>query len=113
MRIERRRLEDMAEAIAAIERYRARGRAFYDAEELVRVWFRWHFLIIGEAANAISPGTQQLAPDIPWREIIGMRHVIAHGYFQIDDNVLWATAERDLGPLAEGVRGLLEQIPAN
>ncbi|WP_051511628.1 HepT-like ribonuclease domain-containing protein [Skermanella stibiiresistens] len=34
--------------------------------------------VIGEAAKRVSPETQKLFPEIPWRQIIGMRNVIAH-----------------------------------
>ena len=40
--------------------------------------------IIGEAANNISPYCQNSYPQIPWREIIGMRNRIVHAYFDVD-----------------------------
>lgn len=48
--------------------------------------------IIGEAASHITTDTHAAYSDIPWRQIIGMRHYLFHGYFKIDLDILWATA---------------------
>lgn len=48
--------------------------------------------IIGEAARKISPAFQDLHPEIPWRKITGQRHMLAHEYGEIQDDVLWRVA---------------------
>ena len=56
-------------------------------------------MIVGEAAARIvaeHPGFTQTHPDIPWRSIRGMRNRIAHGYFDIDLDVVWRTVEAEL-----------------
>ncbi len=55
--------------------------------------------IIGEAASRVSQAGQAQYPDIPWREVIGMRNRLIHGYDSVDLNVLWDTVELDLPPL--------------
>ena len=45
--------------------------------------------IIGEAANHLPKQVQSQAPDIDWRKIVGLRNVLAHAYFGIDDDILW------------------------
>ena len=40
--------------------------------------------IIGEAASRISPQRRAAHPEIPWPEIIAMRHRLVHGYFEVD-----------------------------
>jgi uncharacterized protein with HEPN domain len=44
----------------------------------------------------------------PWEEIIGMRDIIAHGYFDVDLEVAWKTVRVDLPPLLAEMRKLLE-----
>lgn len=56
-------------------------------------------LLIGEAANPVSPNTQKLLSQIPWREIIGMRNQLIHGYFDISHRIIWSTITEDLPPL--------------
>ena len=57
--------------------------------------------IIGEAANKISPEYCELNPQIPWRNIIGMRNRLIHAYFDINLDILWQTVVDDLPPLIE------------
>jgi len=35
-------------------------------------------------------------PEIPWSEVIGMRHRLVHGYFEVDLQKVWDTVHRDL-----------------
>lgn len=55
--------------------------------------------IIGEAAARVSLRGQELAPDIPWQDIIGMRNRIVHGYDEVDFDILWDVVELHLPPL--------------
>jgi len=55
--------------------------------------------IVGEASTRISDMTQNRWPDIPWREIAGMRNRLIHGYDRVDLRVLWDTLECDLPAL--------------
>ncbi|MCX7902716.1 MAG: DUF86 domain-containing protein [Burkholderiaceae bacterium] len=48
-------------------------------------------------------------PHIPWEQIIGMRHVLVHGYFEIDLDVVWAVVEKDLPPLKAGIQAILDR----
>jgi uncharacterized protein with HEPN domain len=56
-------------------------------------------LLIGEAANAISPQTKTRLPDIPWRSVIGMRNQLIHGYFDISYRIIWSTFTEDIPKL--------------
>ena len=62
--------------------------------------------IIGEAAARVSAETQAKHPEIRWPGIIGMRHRIAHGYDEINFDIVWEVATVDLPPLI----ATLEQI---
>ena len=45
--------------------------------------------IIGEAANKLSDKVYQDNPEVPWRQLIGMRNIIVHEYFGLDDLMIW------------------------
>lgn len=57
--------------------------------------------IIGEAAYQISQVTRSEIPEIPWTEIVGMRHRLVHAYFDIDLDILWQTIREDIPRLIE------------
>ena len=59
--------------------------------------------IIGEAAYQISPATRESLPDVPWKDIIGMRHRLVHACFDINLDVLWKTVTDELPLLIAGL----------
>ena len=64
--------------------------------------------IVGEAANRIPADCQVQYPSIPWREIVGMRNRLAHGYDAIDLKVLWDTVKDDLPGLLKELERILQ-----
>jgi uncharacterized protein with HEPN domain len=71
----------------------------------------YEIVVLGEAARRLSAEIRAANPEVPWREIIGLRSVITHGYDQIDDDELWRVIERDLPDLISRLEGILAQIP--
>ncbi|OPX63138.1 MULTISPECIES: DUF86 domain-containing protein [unclassified Methanoregula] len=57
--------------------------------------------VIGEAAKQVPASVRDEYPDIPWRDIIGMRDRLIHGYFSINIERLWNTVRDDLPGLEE------------
>lgn len=110
MRDPKERVRDILDAIAAIERYRERGKAAFEADELLAVWFLRHLEIIGEAARALPESVREPAPDIPWAKIIGMRNVLVHGYFEIDTDIVWNAVTRDIASLKPAAMRLLTTL---
>jgi uncharacterized protein with HEPN domain len=110
MRDPKERLRDILEAIAAIDRYRDRDRSAFEQNELLQVWFLRHLQIIGEAARRLPEEIRNLAPDIPWQKMIGMRNILVHGYFAIDLDVVWDAVQQDVPPLKLAVEALLEKL---
>jgi uncharacterized protein with HEPN domain len=107
MRDPKERLRDILEAIAAIDRYRDRDRSAFEQDELLQVWFLRHLQLIGEAARRLPEEIRNLAPDIPWHKIIGMRNILVHGYFEIDLDVVWDAVQRDVPLPKPAVEALL------
>jgi len=110
VRDSRERLLDMLEAIGDIERYASRGRSAFETDELLQTWVVRHLQIIGEAARALPSDVQGRAPDIAWSEIIGMRNILVHHYFDVDTDVVWQVIERDLPRLKTQIERLIESL---
>lgn len=111
MRDDRERLLDMAEAIAAIEKYAARGRDAFERDELIRNWVQSHLQVMGEAARGLSDEFRRAHPDVPWSDIIGMRNVLVHRYFGVDPEVVWSVVQNRLPELRRRVASVLEEMP--
>ena len=109
MRDDREWLADIYEAITSIEKYALRGRDAFLQEELIQVWMRYHFQILGEAARKISDRFKDEHPNIPWPEMIAFRNMLIHHYFGIDPEVVWDIIAHDLPPLKGKVEAMLRR----
>lgn len=68
-----------------------------------------NLIIIGEAAAKVMDGYTEFTkdnPDVPWRGMRGMRNRIAHGYFEIDLDIVWETAQKALPDLIKKLQSL-------
>ncbi len=63
--------------------------------------------IVGEAETRVSEDVQRSHPEIPWPDIIGMRHRLIHAYFEINLDILWETVTTDLPPLIASLENIL------
>lgn len=55
--------------------------------------------IFGEAATKITESTRRSLSELPWEEIIRMRHRLVHEYFDINLDIVWNTAQEELPEL--------------
>jgi len=88
---------DMARKVQA--KTQGIDRATYDADENLRLALAHLIQVIGEAARRVSPEGRQAHPEIPWREVTGIRHRIVHDYMDINEDVIWEVVMHDLPPL--------------
>jgi len=66
--------------------------------------------LLGEAARNIPEDVRQLAPDIEWPKIIRIRNILIHGYFAVDDEILWDIVSNRIGPLLASLRQLEHRL---
>src|SRR5271157_2373672 len=64
--------------------------------------------IIGEAVRNLSEEFFSRFTEIPWRDWIGMRHKLIHGYFGVDLEIVWNTFMNDLPPLKNAIEEALK-----
>jgi uncharacterized protein with HEPN domain len=67
----------------------------------------YQIAVIGEATKRLSQDLRQQHPEIPWREIAGMRDMLIHKYDQVDFDVIWDVVESKLPQLLTLLEPLL------
>ncbi|OQB37765.1 MAG: hypothetical protein BWY09_01525 [Candidatus Hydrogenedentes bacterium ADurb.Bin179] len=85
-------LQDMLDAINEVLENTPGDSEVYYGNKYLRSHLVRNIQIIGEAAARISDRTRESYPAVPWRLIIGMRHVIVHDYFEIDWQAVYDTS---------------------
>jgi uncharacterized protein with HEPN domain len=62
--------------------------------------------IIGEAAAKVPQEIQDKYSDIPWYQMKGMRNILIHEYFGVDNEMLWNTIQDDLPKLKKNIQNI-------
>lgn len=107
---DKKRLQDILEAIEAIESYQAPSYEVFAADSRTQDAIFYNLIIIGEAANQVSEALQEKNASVPWSAMIGTRNVIVHGYDQVKLQIVWDILQRDLQGLKLGITRILETL---
>jgi len=93
-------IEDMLGAIRKIERYMAglEREGFLQDEKTIDSVVR-NLEILGEAARQLPEDFTIRYPNVPWRQIAGLRNRIVHDYFDLDLEIIWQVIHYDLSSL--------------
>jgi uncharacterized protein with HEPN domain len=105
------RLEHIIEAIDNIVEF-VENKSFevYKNDKILRFAVVKNLEIVGEAAYLLTKDFKLNNTEVEWNEMIGMRHILVHGYYQIKDEIIWATIETELLPLKEKISALLRSL---
>ena len=102
-------LEDIQTSCAKIERYvQGMDREEFIADEVVFDAVIRNLIIIGEAARQVSEETKSRYSDVAWRKIVGLRNIVTHVYFGIDEDIIWDLVQHYVPDLRMRVARILE-----
>ncbi len=110
MRDDREKLQDILEAIERIERYAVKGRQAFEQDELIQTWFTHNLQVIGEASRSLSSAIRDQHPEVPWSNIIGMRNILTHNYFEVDLDIVWLAIEQELPSLKQSIKAIVRSL---
>ncbi len=104
-------LLDILELIERIERQTSglsREQFLEDAD--VQDATAYRILAIGEAAKGVGDDVRSRYPQVPWRQILGMRNILAHEYFVREGEIIWETIKVGLPELASVCQAELDRL---
>ena len=89
--------------------FEGRTRADLDSDRLLNLSLVRLLEVVGEAAHRIPTEKRVDYPQIPWVEVIGLRHRLIHGYDRVDFDILWNILKDDLPALIENLESALQE----
>jgi uncharacterized protein with HEPN domain len=107
-------LEDMLESCLRITRY-TKGLSFdhFINNEMVYDAVLRNIEIIGEAVKHIPFDFREKYPEMEWRRISGMRDIVAHHYFSIQNDIVWDIIIHKIPDLIPRINEVLAEINTN
>lgn len=81
--------------------------SFFDDPKTIRA-VAFEFTTMGEAARAIPEEIQEQYPEIPWGKMQGIRNVLVHEYFRLDEEILWNASQNDIPSLIAALEKLVQ-----
>ena len=64
--------------------------------------------ILGEAVRHIPEKVREAYPQVPWVKIAGLRNILAHAYFGVDNDIIWDVLANHIRPLARELRRIAD-----
>jgi uncharacterized protein with HEPN domain len=105
-------LRDMLEAARKMIRFSAdRQLESFVADEMAYDATLRNLEVLSEAAKCIPEEVRQRHPDVDWRGLAGLRDVLAHAYFALDDPTLWKIVQIDIPRVIERLGPIEKELP--
>jgi uncharacterized protein with HEPN domain len=86
-------------ACKATGKLAGKSRTDFDADENLQLALVHLIQTIGESARRVSDATRAAYPQVPFRQIVGMRHKVVHDYMDVDLDVVYSVVTQDLPDL--------------
>lgn len=104
-------LEDIQDACEKIQRYTSgmSFEEFRDDEKTYDAVVR-NLEIVGEAAKNLPDAVRAMMPEVEWGKSVGLRNIIAHAYFGVNDRILWDVVENKISGLKRTVDHLMASL---
>ena len=107
-------LSDMLDFVRELRTLlQGRTLAQYLADRVLNLAVEKLFINLGEAACRLAEPLRAQNASVPWRQIIGLRNILAHGYEQVDHETLYRTVSDDLAAVESALADVLARVDDN
>jgi uncharacterized protein with HEPN domain len=103
-------LEHMRDCVGRILEYTNAERSRFEASRLVQDAVIRNLQTLTESSQRLSDEIKDTEPQIPWRELVGFRNVIVHGYLGVDLGAVWLVVEQDLPALSAALNRMATRL---
>lgn len=110
MKNDRMYLTHILECIQNIETYLPNGKEDYFSSKMIQDAVIRNLEIIGEATKKTSNELKLENSNLPWEEMAGLRNVLIHEYFGVDNKIVWNVVEKELPQLKKNITELLDNL---
>lgn len=107
MKDERLYLIHILEGIERIQSYTSSGPDEFFSSNMIQDAVLRNLQTLAESTMRLSDALKSANPEVPWRSIAGFRNVVAHGYLDVDLNLIWDIVTRDISVLKTAIQGIM------
>jgi uncharacterized protein with HEPN domain len=101
-------LGHILEAVERILAYSEEGEANFRRELKTQDAIIRNLQVMGEAVKKVSAATRAAHPEVPWKDIAGMRDRVVHDYFGVSLDIVWDVVKNHVPPLREKLQAALK-----
>lgn len=103
---------NLADILEAIDEVLARAPSLDDlrSDRNLEIWVLHHLRVVGEAMTRLSDDLRRAHPEVPWRQVIGMRHIIVHGYDRVRLDIVASVIGQDLPALRQQIAAIRQEL---
>ena len=95
----------------AITEFATIDEAAFHSKRIYQTSLAWYLQAIGEAASRISDESRILVPGVPWRQVVGTRHILVHEYDRLMPAKLWKVLRVHLPPMLAALEANMHRLP--
>ena len=81
----------------------------FDSSVMMQGFVERKLEIIGEATKHIPDDVKKHYPEVPWKDMAGMRDILIHQYTEVDEDIVWKTVIQKIPPLKKQIEKMLQE----